>query len=162
MTRRVDPHTGDLHQLIGTRANVVSTQGMAQYLVDTVERLARECPDIHVVRDHHAFKLGCARRLAERIRRLREDSLYAERTKAPPPQSSGLPRIASSYQIHDPANQKMFLEVYGYRLSGGGYRPTTSNSRAYSRGQRAGEGIGLDTQLKQQHRALAPPPRRSV
>jgi hypothetical protein len=159
-TRWVGPHTGDLHQLIGTRANVVSTQVMAQYLVDTVERLARECPDIHGMHAHHAFKLGCARRLADRIRRLREDRMYAEQTTAPAPHSGGQPiRLPGSYQIHDAANQMMFLEVYGYHLAGGGYRPTTSNSHAYSRGQRAGEQIGLDAQAKQHQRLLTPPSR---
>jgi hypothetical protein len=56
IVRPTDPHIGDRHSVIGTRANVVSTQIMAQYLVETVERLARECPDIHGAHDHHAFK----------------------------------------------------------------------------------------------------------
>jgi hypothetical protein len=74
--RPTDPHVGDRHSLIGTRANVVSTQVMAQYLVETVERLARDCPDIHGVHEHHAFKLGCARRLAQRLGMLRESRLH--------------------------------------------------------------------------------------
>jgi hypothetical protein len=114
--RWVDPHKGDLHTVIPRRANVMSTQLIAQYRIETVERLARECPHISGAQDHHAFKLGCARRLSERLGRLRESRFHAETAVPPSSQSSGPPTFAGSYQTHDIANRSMFQEIHGYRL----------------------------------------------
>lgn len=156
-TKWVDPHRGDLHVVIGMRANVVSTQVMAQYLIETIDRLARECPDIRGPHDHYAFKMGCARRLAERLRQLRESRLSSERRQAPEGRAGGLPALARSYQAHEIANRAMFEKIYGYQLGGGkGYYTVPSNVGAYARGHAAGDGIRLDSQVKTQAPLVLP------
>jgi Protein of unknown function (DUF2786) len=161
------PRVGDRHSVIGTRVNVVSTQIMAQYLVETVERLARECPDIHAMHDHHAFKLGCARRLAERIRHLRESRVNVETTKTPtgsqpltpigsPSPSSNLPALANLYKSNEIANRDLYKQIHGGKL-GSGYGATTSRTLAYSHGLAAGDGVGLDPQVARSQRKLASP-----
>lgn len=150
--RSTEPHIGDRHSLIGTRANVTSTQVMALYLVETVERMARECPDIHGMHEHHAFKLGCARRLAQRLDELLKQRMAAERKAQTPATSSNLPTLASLYSTHDVANNRLFQELHGYKLCGGGYGPTTSHRGAYERGKRAGNDIGLNAQVNSQRR----------
>jgi hypothetical protein len=157
IVRPTDPHIGDRHSVIGTRANVVSTQIMAQYLVETVERLARECPDIHGAHDHHAFKVGCARRLAERIRRLRESRVRAEPEKAATRSqsaSSNLPVLASLYTSNEIANRDLYKKIHDSKL-GKGHGPATSRMSAYGHGLTAGDGIGLDPQMARSHRKLA-------
>jgi Protein of unknown function (DUF2786) len=153
------PQVGDRYSLIGARANVVSTQIMAQYLVETVERLARECPDISGMHDYHAFKLGCARRLAERIRRLRESRLNVETAKTmhrSQSQPSNLPALANLYSSNEIANRDLYKRIHGRKL-GSGYGATTSRAIAYRHGLAAGNVIGLDPQVARSQRKLAPP-----
>ncbi len=144
----------DLHSLVGTRANVAATQVMALYLVETVERLARECEGISGVHDHHGFKVGCADRLVERLNDLQEQRIAAENAKRSPSTSSTLPTIAGLYDTHALANGELLTKL-GIKTRRGS-SSTTSQDRAYARGKAAGDGIGLNTQVGSQRRLAAP------
>lgn len=72
------------HRLIGSHANVVSSTMMAQYLQDTIERLAREWSKERsylsvFVREAIAFREGCTDRIYDRLRARREEILTAAR-----------------------------------------------------------------------------------
>jgi Protein of unknown function (DUF2786) len=147
-------HKNDLHIVIGTRGNVDATKVMASYLVETVERLARECKEVRGVHEKHAFKLGCARRLKVRLATLRAER-RAEKAKETSASPSNLPTVADLYHKHDVANRSFYKELHN-RMPKGGSGSTTSQFGAYERGRAAGDNVGLNTQVKVQ-RALAPP-----
>jgi hypothetical protein len=74
------------HRIIGSHANVVQTEHMAQYLQDTVERLAQEWAKANFyksvfVREAIAYREGITNRLSERLRDRRE-TIVAEARKA--------------------------------------------------------------------------------
>src|SRR4249920_428369 len=75
------------HRLIGSKANVISTTIMAQYLQDTIERLAREWVNTHrpgksvFIKEAIAFREGMAVRLGNRMWAIREERLKEERLK---------------------------------------------------------------------------------
>jgi uncharacterized protein DUF2786 len=138
------PREVDEHIIIGTRSNVEATKAMCDYLINTVERLARES-GLTSVRDLHAFKLGCARRLEVRI-----DLLHDKRAQArkPRPASSNLPVLADVYRAHERANEDLYAKIYGKRPAGGGGGYLSSNrDSAYESGQRAGGKVSLATQV---------------
>jgi Protein of unknown function (DUF2786) len=152
--RKARGHQNDLRFIIGTRGNVEATKVMAFYLVETVERLARECRQIRGVQEYHAFKLGCAHRLAARLARLREER-KAETVKQTLAIASNLPTVADLHHKHDLANRIFYTERHGNKLKRGG-GGTTSQFSAYARGKASGDEIGLSTQVKAQRRiALA-------
>lgn len=72
------------HELLGSKANVISTQIMAQYLQDTIERLAREWmmqnrPGLSIfTKEAIAYREGIASRLVNRMWKLRSDRLREE------------------------------------------------------------------------------------
>lgn len=131
--------TGDHHHLIGTQANVRSVSTMVNYLIDTIERLSW-----HAVSGHErpAYKLGCAQRVAVRLRTLKLD-----RAKGAAPSTGGnLPALADLYKVHDSINQDYFNCNHNFKLtftSGS----TTKNRAAYNKGYADGATIGLDTQI---------------
>jgi hypothetical protein len=84
----------DEHLIIGTESNVVSTKFMVEYLIATVERLAgQEC---YGAREQHAFKIGCADRLYDRLTTLRREREQASR-KEQQAASGNLPVLADVY-----------------------------------------------------------------
>jgi Protein of unknown function (DUF2786) len=144
----VPPRETDEHVLVGTRANIESTKVMATYLVETVERLAREAPGLYGAHDRHAFKLGCARRLEKRLRELlRQRMQAAASAKHDVPGNRNLPTLADVHAAHEAANQELYLKLHR-RMPRGGSALGTSRAHAYARGHAAGGGIGLDAQVR--------------
>jgi hypothetical protein len=134
----------DQRFVMGTRANVESTKAMATYLIHAVERLAGG-PE-YGARERHAFKLGCADRLAQRL-----GDLKWERTRAkqqPTAGGSNLPALRDVYTAHEIANQEFYAKLHGKppKFSCGSALGSSMDA-AYNRGHSAGGGIGLDAQV---------------
>jgi hypothetical protein len=142
------PTSMDEHILIGTRANVEATKAMALYLVETVERLARECPDLHGPHERHAFKLGCSRRLCVRLRELQRQRATAATSKRQEQAGGNLPALASLYEAHELANKELYLQRHGRMPQAGRSVRYLQNWGAYELGKEAGDRVGLDTQIK--------------
>ena len=75
------------HRLIGSHANVIATEHMAQYLQETVERLAQQWAKDNYyksvfVREAIAFREGMTSRLSERLRQRREQIVTEARQEA--------------------------------------------------------------------------------
>jgi hypothetical protein len=134
----------DEHLVVGTQSNVASTKVMVEYLVATVERLAgQEC---YGAREQHAFKIGCADRLYDRLitlRRERERSSRQEQRQA----GGNLPVLADVYAAHQTANEELFCKIHGCMPRGSGTHGESSDSDAYGRGHAAGGGISLAAQV---------------
>jgi|SRR5580693_613297 hypothetical protein len=74
----------DGYQLIGRAANVASTRLMFEYLLQTIERLARDDvkdPSQYFTRYAHSFKEGCAERVVERLKHRREQEVAEQEAK---------------------------------------------------------------------------------
>jgi len=75
------------HELLGSKANVISTRIMADYLQGTIERLAREWvaynrPNASVfIKEAIAYREGIASRLITRMLALRTERVKAEQAK---------------------------------------------------------------------------------
>jgi hypothetical protein len=140
---RVAGREVDEHVIIGTRANVETTKAMVEYLNSTIERLARES-GFWGERDLHAFKLGCAQRLAVRLRLLKDKRARTKRPSTP----TTLPVLADVYAAHEAANNELYAKIYGEkpRFAAGSPLGTSSYS-AYERGQSAGSKVSLNTQV---------------
>jgi hypothetical protein len=135
----------DEHLIVGTKSNVESTKVMVEYLIATVERLAREeCLD--GARERHAYKVGCADRLYDRLIKLRREREQASR-KEHQSMSSNLPVLADVYTAHRVANEELYCKIHGRMPSGGGTFGGSSDVSAYARGHAAGGGISLVTQV---------------
>jgi Protein of unknown function (DUF2786) len=147
IAREVDEHT-----IIGTRANVEATKAMVEYLIGTIERLARESK-FHSERDLHAFKIGCADRVEVRLRLLRDKRAKAKKPSVP----STLPVLAEVYAAHDAANKEAYARIHGRapRFAAGSYIGS-SKAGAYERGQAAGSKVGLNTQVGRGSQRLLP------
>jgi len=134
----------DEHLIIGTQSNVASTKVMVKYLIATVERLALE-EGLYGAREQHAFKLGCANRLYDRLIKLRREREQASRKEHQNNTSSNLPVLADVYTAHQQANEELYRKIHGCMPSGGS--TLGSSDSAYARGQVAGGGISLATQV---------------
>jgi uncharacterized protein DUF2786 len=106
---KIPPREVDEHCIIGTRANVETAKAMVDYLVSTIERLARESK-LTSVRDLHAFKLGCARRLEVRLDLLHDKKMKAKRRASA---ATTLPVLADVYAAHKRANEDLYVKMYG-------------------------------------------------
>jgi len=75
----------DGYELIGRSANVVSVQITFDYLVQTIERLARTevgDPSQYFTKYAHSFKEGCADRVMERLQERRDQEIRDQERKA--------------------------------------------------------------------------------
>lgn len=75
------------HRLVGSHANVVATEMMAQYLQETVERLAQQWAKDNFyrsvfVREAIAYREGMAARICERLEQRRRDQVSKARQEA--------------------------------------------------------------------------------
>jgi hypothetical protein len=139
------PREVDEHIVIGTRANVETTKAMVDYLVNTIERLARES-EFTGARDLHAFKIGCARRLEVRLDLLHDKNMRARRRRQSTP--STLPVLADVYRAHEAANADLYAKIYGKTPGGcGGSYLETNRESAYESGQSAGSKVSLASQV---------------
>lgn len=139
----------DEHILVGTRTNIETTKLMALYLVETVERLASECDWARGVHAKHAFKLGCAERLSERLDELRRQRMAAKAQRDTASTGNSLPVLADVYAAHDRANRELYLKGHSGMPRGGSPLGTRDDS-AYCAGQSAADGIGLNPQVRRQ------------
>lgn len=72
------------YQLIGRAANVASTRIMFDYLLQTINRLAKEevkNPSEYFTRYAHSFKEGCADRIVERLQQRRATEVAEQEAK---------------------------------------------------------------------------------
>jgi uncharacterized protein DUF2786 len=148
IAREVDEHT-----IIGTRANVETTKAMVEYLISTIERLARESK-LHSERDLHAFKIGCADRVEVRLNLLRHKRAKAQKRSSVP---STLPVLAEVYAAHEAANKEAYARFHGRapRFAAGSYIGS-NRAGAYERGQSAGSKVGLDAQVRRSGQRALP------
>ncbi len=75
----------DGYQLIGRAANVASTRVMFDYLLQSIDRLAKaevQDPGQYFTRYAHSFKEGCADRVIDRLRERRAAEIEASERKA--------------------------------------------------------------------------------
>lgn len=75
----------DGYELIGRAANVASVQITFDYLVQTIERLARAevgDPSQYFTKYAHSFKEGCADRVTERLQERRDQEIRGQERKA--------------------------------------------------------------------------------
>lgn len=73
------------YQLIGRAANVASTRVMFEYLLQSIDRLAKsevQDPTQYFTRYAHSFKEGCADRVIERLQERRAEEVAAAERKA--------------------------------------------------------------------------------
>lgn len=75
----------DGYQLIGRAANVASARVMFEYLLQTIDRLAKaevQDPGQYFTRYAHSFKEGCADRVIDRLKDRRAEEVAAAKQKA--------------------------------------------------------------------------------
>lgn len=74
------------HRLLGRDVNVLSSELLAEYLQDVIERLARDYvnndPKMYYIPDAIAYREGIAHRLVERLNERRREQLREEAQKA--------------------------------------------------------------------------------
>jgi hypothetical protein len=119
-------HEVDQHLIVGTQSNVASTKVMVEYLIGTVERLARE-ERLYGAREQHAYKVGCADRLYDRLIKLRQEREQASR-KEQQATSSNLPVLADVYAAHQAANEELYCKIHGCLPRSGGTHGGTSEA----------------------------------
>jgi len=107
----------DEHLIVGTRSNVESTKVMMEYLIATVERRAEQ--ECYGAREQHAFKIGCADRLYDRLIKLRRERERASRQEQRST-SGNLPVLADVYTAHQAANEELYCKIHGRLPSGSG------------------------------------------
>lgn len=137
------PRMPDKHTLIGTKINVLSSQLLAKYLIDTVDRLAVEAPISG--HDRSAFRLGCAVRLQRRLLELK-----AERAKGEIHQSyagTTLPALADMYSFHKKENDEFYEARHCNEKIKKGTAITTRNHNAFTKGYVAGGTVSLNQQI---------------
>lgn len=124
------------HRILGSHANVVSTEVMADYLQQTVERLAQEWAKPRYnsvfVREAIAYREGMATRLVERLNALRRERIAEDerKRKEQPTYSGG----GNALVLLDVINSEHDLnEDYIYGLEPG----TTAKKRAEQEARRA-------------------------
>lgn len=94
------------HRIIGSHVNVIATEVMAQYLQDTVERLAQEWSREQgyksvFVREAIAFREGCAGRVGVRLRDRRDAQIRAARAKKEAEEAASTPTGTTAVTIVD-------------------------------------------------------------
>ena len=145
------------HNVVGRKHSVRITKLMAEYLVDTINRLARE-HGLRVQAEErrsyrHSFRIACARRLSERLWERRRAT---EKSPTRGPSDTTLPALASLYTTEMKANRAM-MDDLAIRLGHpeGGDRLTHAGGA--DAGAKAADQISLNPQLT----ADGPPPGRS-
>ena len=129
------------HTIVGTTTNSLAACQMAEYLTDTIVRLANEAkraqPSEFRGRYFNDFKKACGSRVTKRLREMRE---AAEQ----PNTSSNLPVLY--------ANTKQQLDAYMQDAWGNLRKSTASRAQGGTTngiydGRAAGDNIGLNTQV---------------
>lgn len=140
----------DEHFIVGTPSNVNVAQMMAKYLMDTVDRLARDAAATqHVNRSAYAtsFKHGCAIRLWRRIMDRIED---AKRGTVKTESGTTLPACLDLYE-RTQKQLSTFIEQNVGKLKVTKSRAKSSSAEGYRAGVAAGDKVGLDGQVGTSH-----------
>jgi hypothetical protein len=140
--RKVGYIRADRHNFIGLPHNVVVAKEMFVYLVDTVERLAKESrkKQKQTSAYEHAFRHGCATRLKNRI----WERYYAQ--SAPPAGLITKSNVPALYKGMD-ARIGEYMEKNHTDLE---IRPNKGKHSSWEGvidGNKAGDTIGLDDQV---------------
>lgn len=135
------------HTFVGRRYNVRVAKLMGEYLVVTVNRIAREHgrrvePDERL-RFRRSFKAGCAGRLAERLWQRR---LETQRRESAGPEGSTLPALASLYDVEATANREL-LKRHGVELGEAEAPDRINHAGGAEAGVKAADGISLEPQI---------------
>ncbi len=150
----ISPKNGvNYHMVIGTRVNVISTEVMAQYLVDTTNNLAIEARNNSQIRgaEQNAFKLGVAVRLRQRLIDLKEQRANGQGTTY---SGTTLPVLADLYKVHELQNKQQLETLHpGIRL-GKNKGSGTKKHSAYQQGKAAGDTISLNQQMGRTNRQM--------
>jgi hypothetical protein len=150
----------DRHHFVGLRHNVKASQVMFDYLITTVDRLAREgarsLPPPQRSPYRVAFRSACSGRLCDRIKaRLDAIKKGDRRDLELRLATSNLPALQSLYET----SQRMAQETIAKSDFGTGMVTmkqklrTDLHDQGARDGAEAGENIGLDQQLGQAHTA---------
>ena len=143
--------------IVGTRANRIVTFEMADYLVQTVKRLAEEAaaevPGDERRRFRHSFAEGCASRIYERLEEMRLEA-QAGRMKSDDPNSL-LPALADLYQ-NSKARVDDFITAHFGKLDHRTHYAGGGHNGGYITGYNAGDKVGLYRQVvgKRAHKSL--------
>jgi hypothetical protein len=133
---------GDQHFFVGLPHNVVVAKEMFIYFVDTIERLAKESRKKQG-QNHayeHAFRHGCAVRLTERLTKM-----YSQQTEAP----AGLISKSGVPALYKGMDERISAHMEAKELTVKKDRGKQSSWAGVIAGNRAAEGISLDTQLSE-------------
>lgn len=139
-------HT-DRHIYIGRQANVAAAQVMADYLIQTCERLCEE--SVHLVAPkeratyRNAFLVAAGRRVNIRLTVMRREMSQGATVTAT---GTNLPALLSLYEQHDKENSEKLKSLYGKKLHKG-RGSQTSHDRGYADGDAAGKTINLNKQI---------------
>jgi Protein of unknown function (DUF2786) len=143
--------------IVGTRANRIVTFEMADYLVQTIKRLAEEAaaevPSDERRRFRHSFAEGCASRIYERLEEMRLEA-QAGRMKSDDPNSL-LPALADLYQSSR-ARVDDFITAHFGKLHHRTHYAGGGHNGGYVTGYNAGDKVGLHRQVigKRAHQGL--------
>lgn len=152
------------HCFSGREHNVVVAKEMFVYLTNTIEALARKAREERGTRTHalddviaqerdrkegrkfeHAFRFGCAKRLAYRI-----DEKWFDLTRSPETQLLAGNKLPALYKQNDQELKDYMQETFGNELMTRETARLPSNMEGLFRGFVAGKDVGLETQVQQE------------
>lgn len=143
------------HYVIGTQANVTATTLMAEYLTAKVYDLCTSAAATALADPHDplppsekgrfstAFREGCGRRIALRLRRRYEDLIAAPTPSTSSTNPGNLPAL---YNSHESAVADYMAETLGTAPTKA-RRSAVSHAQGLAQGRAAGDQVGLDTQI---------------
>jgi hypothetical protein len=148
-TTRHYPSAHDQHSFLGTAQNVLVAKMMFKYLIDTVDRLAKEGALLQPAQERSpyrtSFRAECVRRLiiriGDRIEQAKRGEVKSEET------GRNLPALLNLYEKSN-TQLTAYMKQQFPRM-----RHTTSrlnsglHSKGYEDGRAAGNKIGLDQQV---------------
>ena len=151
------------HCFSGREHNVVVAKEMFRYFVTTVEELARKARQDEGSRSHalddiisqeverkrlrrfeHAFRFGCAKRLAHRI-----DEKWFDLSRSPETQLLAGNKLPALYMQNDQEVKDYMKEKFGNELMTKEQAQLPSNFEGLFAGFVAGKTVGLDTQVQE-------------
>lgn len=142
-TRKRGYRRGDKHHFIGLPHNVVVAKEMFVYLVDTIERLAKESRRAKRERSayENAFRFGCSKRIEARIW-----ERYDEATN-PPKALIGKSNLPALYQGLAVEVQSFMAKNHTDLITTDKYAGKLASMEGVIDGNKAGERVSLDTQV---------------
>jgi hypothetical protein len=149
------------HQFYGRAHNVVVAKEMTRYLIDRVNYIGRQASRGQAenkVRYMLSFFAGCAQRICERLRERRSQTARGE-TPALADGREGitnLPALLPAYEREERLNDE-FIASLGIKPRLVRIKLNRRSADGFQAGRRAGNDVGLDTQLGAASRPKLPP-----